>query len=51
MHEIRNQPLYRWTEYALEQRRIDDERRHARAALYGGLTALGCALGLVYLFG
>jgi hypothetical protein len=51
MHEIENRPLYRWTEYALEQKRINDEHRHARAAFLGALTALGCAFGILYMLG
>jgi hypothetical protein len=50
MHELQNRPLYKWTSYTLEQRRIAEERRHAIALFLGALTALVCA-ALVYVVG
>jgi hypothetical protein len=51
MHEIPNRPLYRWTEYQLDLKRMADARRRAWAYFLGALTAAACAGLLVYVAG
>ena len=51
MHEITNRPVYRWTEVTLERKRAENGRRHQMAVLWGILTAVCVAAGIIHLFG